>query len=45
MSKQELLSFLDVENKSSMDYKNKYWLIMLGGKILNYLGIEGRHYR
>jgi len=33
------------ENKSFLDYKSKYFLITLGSKILNKLGIEKRNFR
>ena len=36
---------IDGENKSFHDYKNKYKIFSLGGKILNLLGLERRQYR
>jgi putative aminotransferase len=41
----ELQSIFDGENKTFHDYKNKYKIVSLGGKILNMLGLERRQYR
>jgi N-acetyl sugar amidotransferase len=41
----ELQDILEQPNKSYRDYSNKMWLLQLGGKIMNFLGIERRHYR
>ncbi|MCF3098780.1 N-acetyl sugar amidotransferase [Aeromonas australiensis] len=40
-----LQQIFEQPNKSYRDYKNKLWLIQLGAKIINMLGIERRHYR
>lgn len=41
----ELQQIFEQPNKSYRDYKNKLWLIQLGAKLINLLGIERRHYR
>lgn len=41
----ELQTIFEQPNKTYRDYKNKLWLIQLGGKLINWLGIERRHYR
>lgn len=41
----ELQEIFEQPNKSYRDYKNKLWLIQLGAKLINLLGIERRHYR
>lgn len=41
----ELQHIFEQPNKSYRDYKNKLWLIQLGAKLINLLGIERRHYR
>jgi len=41
----ELQEIFDGENKSFHDYKNKYKIFNLGGKLLNLLGLERRQYR
>lgn len=41
----ELQSIFEQPNKSYIHYKNKLWLIQLGAKLINLLGIERRHYR
>lgn len=41
----ELQQIFDQPNKTYRDYKNKLWLIQLGAKLINLLGIERRHYR
>lgn len=41
----ELQAIFEQPNKTYADYKNKLWLIQLGAKIINWLGIERRHYR
>lgn len=41
----ELQLIFEQPNKSYRDYKNKLWLIQLGAKLINILGIERRHYR
>ena len=40
-----LQEIFDGENKSFHDYKNKYKIFNLGGKLLNLLGLERRQYR
>jgi putative aminotransferase len=45
LSVAELQEIFDGENKSFHDYKNKYKIFNLGGKILNLLGLERRQYR
>ncbi|EJF1758309.1 N-acetyl sugar amidotransferase [Vibrio cholerae] len=45
LSVDELQQIFEQPNKSYRDYKNKLWLIQLGAKIINMLGIERRHYR
>lgn len=42
---QELQAIFEQPNKTYADYKNKLWLIQLGAKMINLLGIERRHYR
>lgn len=42
---EELQQIFEQPNKSYRDYKNKLWLIQLGAKLINFLGIERRHYR
>ncbi|MBW3782372.1 N-acetyl sugar amidotransferase [Aeromonas veronii] len=41
----ELQNIFYQPNKTYRDYKNKLWLIQLGAKLINFLGIERRHYR
>jgi putative aminotransferase len=41
----ELQEIFDGNNKTFHDYKNKYKIISLGGKLLNMLGLERRQYR
>ena len=41
----ELQEIFDGGNKSFHDYKNKYKIFNLGGKLLNLLGLERRQYR
>lgn len=41
----ELQAIFEQPNKTFADYKNKLWLIQLGAKMINWLGIERRHYR
>lgn len=41
----ELHKIFEQPNKTYRDYSNKLWLIQLGGKLLNFLGIERRQYR
>jgi hypothetical protein len=45
LSVTELQEMFDGENKSFHDYKNKYKIFNLGGKLLNLLGLERRQYR
>jgi len=45
ISIKELREIFNAPNKTFRDYKNKFWLIELGGKIIKMLGIERRHYR
>jgi putative aminotransferase len=45
LSVAELQEMFDGENKSFHDYKNKYKIFSLGGKLLNLLGLERRQYR
>ena len=45
LSVAELQEIFDGENKSFHDYKNKYKIFNLGGKLLNLLGLERRQYR
>ncbi|MGL5109878.1 MAG: N-acetyl sugar amidotransferase [Vibrio ordalii] len=45
LSVDDLQQIFEQPNKSYRDYKNKLWLIQLGAKIINMLGIERRHYR
>lgn len=45
LSVDELQQIFEQPNKSYRDYKNKLWLIQLGAKLINMLGIERRHYR
>ncbi|MDN3639981.1 N-acetyl sugar amidotransferase [Simiduia curdlanivorans] len=45
MTVDELQAIFDEPNKTYRDYKNKLWLIQLGAKLLNWLGIERRNYR
>ena len=45
LSVAELQEMFDGENKSFHDYKNKYKIFNLGGKLLNLLGLERRQYR
>jgi N-acetyl sugar amidotransferase len=42
---EELRSYFDGENKTFQDYKNKFWLITLGARILQSLGIEKRAFK
>ncbi len=41
----ELQALFDGENKSFHDYKNKYSLVGLGGRVLRALGLERRQFR
>ncbi|AWY01058.1 LPS biosynthesis protein [Marinomonas primoryensis] len=41
----ELQAIFEEPNKSYRDYKNKLGLIQFGAKMINFLGIERRHYR
>ena len=41
----ELQEMFDGKNKSFHNYKNKYKIFNLGGKLLNLLGLERRQYR
>ena len=45
LSASELQGIFNGENKSFHDYKNKYKIFNLGGKLLNLLGLERRQYR
>ncbi len=45
LSVAELQEIFDGKNKSFHDYKNKYKIFNLGGKLLNLLGLERRQYR
>jgi putative aminotransferase len=45
LSVAELQEMFDGENKSFHDYKNKYKIFHLGGKLLNLIGLERRQYR
>ena len=45
LSVAELQEMFDGENKSFHDYKNKYKIFNLGGRLLNLLGLERRQYR
>jgi len=45
LSVAELQEIFDGENKSFHDYKNKYKIFHLGGKLFNLLGLERRQYR
>ena len=45
LSVAELQEMFDGKNKSFHDYKNKYKIFNLGGKLLNLLGLERRQYR
>lgn len=45
LSPDELREMQELPNKSYRDYSNKLWLIQIGAKLINYLGIERRHYR
>lgn len=45
LTEEELQQIFEQPNKSYRDYKNKLWLIQLGAKLINLLGIERRHYR
>jgi putative aminotransferase len=45
LSVAELQEIFDGENKSFHDYKNKYKIFNLGGRLLNLLGLERRQYR
>ncbi|HEY0924875.1 N-acetyl sugar amidotransferase [Rheinheimera pacifica] len=45
MKVEELQAIFDEPNKTYRDYNNKLWLIQLGAKLMNWLGIERRHYR
>lgn len=45
LTSEELQQIFEQPNKSYRDYKNKLWLIQLGAKLINLLGIERRHYR
>jgi hypothetical protein len=41
----ELQNIFDGENRTFHDYKSKYKIVSLGGKLLNMLGLERRQYR
>ena len=45
LSVTELQEIFNGENKSFRDYKNKYKIFSLGGRLLNLLGLERRQYR
>ncbi len=45
LTEAELQQIFEQPNKTYRDYKNKLWLIQLGAKLINLLGIERRHYR
>lgn len=45
LTEEQLTEIFNQPNKSHKDYKNKLWLIQLGAKLINLLGIERRHYR
>ncbi|GAB1043757.1 MAG: N-acetyl sugar amidotransferase [Shewanella algae] len=45
LSIEELQEIFNQPNKNYRHYKNKLWLIQLGAKLINLLGIERRHYR
>ena len=45
LSVNELQAIFEGENKTFRDYQNKYTLIGLGGKVMNFLGLERRQYR
>jgi hypothetical protein len=45
LSIEELESIFQQPNKTFADYRNKFFLINLGAKLINMLGIEKRHYR
>ena len=45
LSVHELQEIFDGKNKSFHDYKNKYKIFNLGGRLLNILGLERRQYR
>lgn len=45
LTEDELQQIFEQPNKSYRDYKNKLWLIQLGARLINLLGIERRHYR
>lgn len=45
LSNDELQQIFEQPNKSYRDYKNKLWFIQLGAKVINFLGLERRHYR
>ena len=45
LSESELVHIFDGKNKSFHDYRNKYKIFSLGGKLLNLLGLERRQYR
>lgn len=41
----ELQEIFNQPNRTHKDYKNKLAIIQLGGKVMNLLGLERRHYR
>lgn len=45
VTKAELQSIFDGENKTFKDYKNKYWLISLGSTLMQKLGLDKRYFR
>jgi len=42
---EELRLYFEGKNKTYKDYKNKFWLITLGTRILQFLGIEKRAFK
>lgn len=45
LSVEELQEIFLGENKTFLDYKNKYWLITMGGRVMQKLGLERRLFR
>jgi N-acetyl sugar amidotransferase len=41
----ELQAIFDGENKTYRNYRNKRWLIVIGSKLLRYIGLEKRFFR
>lgn len=45
LSIDELKNLVEGENKTFEDYKNSFWMIQLGTKVLRFLGVEKKKFR